>query len=680
MADDSSCDAEGENMIDPDPDTTSLPTASFKRHLPKLPRRSRRILKQKLTKTFMSMARSLPACQNMTTHEANRTIANITHSCEIDHKETSLLDNLQKIRYAFQTEVETVSGKSATDFLPEPAHWKHILRMPERLQKFWLASLRVELVLLIKQMNTFKKETPGPHDPIIPTTTKFRTKLKADGTVDKLKTRCCLRGDQQAQYSDYDTWCPIASFRELRLFLAWAARKKCRVYQLDFIGAFLQAKARNRVFTMLPAEWKEFFPDLAEWFGVPLLLLKSLYGQTDSSKNWDLDQSEWLINDFGFKRCVGALSIYHYQKDDTFMYLINAVDDQLYFTNNENLRKEFEARLQKRFDVELMGQAHWYLQARITQEANHSIVLDQARYMALISSRFLPQYPTTNITNEDKAKYSSPLPASFVPSKKKQSKNFLEAKELEKEYGFQYSSAIGMLIYLMNTAMTLQYAIRKLAKFNTLPGKDHYKALIHLLHHVRTHRTDFGLKFYSPDDHPPIHALVKQVQPNFNPDEYPLLLFSDSSWQDCIDSSRSTGAYVAYIYGSFVDGASFVPVPVALSSAEAEYNAAAFAITATIHLKQVFNSLLGNHPDAPLTFLTFVDSTSAIAMMSNEKESKYTRHIERRVHFVRQAKAQGTFIPVKIPGEQNPADIGTKSLTGSVIMSHIPVIHVSVPP
>ena len=78
-----------------------------------------------------------------------------------------------------------------------------------------------------------------------------------------------------------------------------------------------------------------------------------------------------------------------------------AVDDQLYFTNNEALRKEFETRLQKRFDVELMGQAHWYLQARITQETNHSIILDQARYMALISSRFLPHHPTTNIQTED---------------------------------------------------------------------------------------------------------------------------------------------------------------------------------------------------------------------------------------------------------------------------------------
>ena len=275
--------------------------------------------------------------------------------------------------------------------------------------------------------------------------------------------------------------------RELCIFLAFAAHLKCWIYQLDFIGAFLQAVARNQVFTMLPMEWKKLFPDLAKWFGFPLLLLKSLYGQTDSSKNWDQDQSEWLINDFGFRRCPGAMLIYIYQSEDAFMYLINVVDNQLYFTNITGLRKEFEERLKKHFDVELMGQAHWYLQARLTQQQNHCVILDQSHYMALISSHFLPQHPTMQISEADKHMYASPLRASFVPSKRDQSPDYLTVKELEQEYGFKYSCKVGMLIYLMNTAMTLQYAIRKLAKFNALPGRAHYKALVYLMHHIRMH-------------------------------------------------------------------------------------------------------------------------------------------------------------------------------------------------
>ena len=67
-------------------------------------------------------------------------------------------------------------------------------------------------------------------------------------------------------------------------------------------------------------------------------------------------------------------------------------------------------------------------------------------------------------------------------------------------------------------------------------------------------------------------------------------------------------------------------------------------------------------------------------MMTSAKDTKRTRHIERRVHFVRQAYEQGLYIPYKIPGEYNPADIGTKNLNGPSIEGHLPIIHVPVTP
>ena len=219
--------------------------------------------------------------------------------------------------------------------------------------------------------------------------------------MEKLKARICLRGDQQVKDEDEDTWCKIGGFNAVKHFLAMAAHLMCRVYQLDYTGAFLQAPATTRVITILPAEWKEFFPDLAEYFGVPLLILKSLYGQTQSMKNFDIRQSEWLVQSYGFERCPSEESIYHYHKGDYFIYMNNVVDDQLYFSNHDALRKDFEEALKNEFLVEFMGQATWYLQARIQQLANYSITLDQSRYMALISSRFLPKFPTNNITSED---------------------------------------------------------------------------------------------------------------------------------------------------------------------------------------------------------------------------------------------------------------------------------------
>ena len=55
------------------------------------------------------------------------------------------------------------------------------------------------------------------------------------------------------------------------------------------------------------------------------------------------------------------------------------------------------------------------------------------------------------------------------------------------------------------------------------------------------------------------------------------MAFSDSSWQYFPDTVRSTGAYIIFYQGGTIDHGTHVPLPVAQSSAESEYNAACTA-------------------------------------------------------------------------------------------------------
>ena len=139
----------------------------------------------------------------------------------------------------------------------------------------WLDALRKELNTLLKE-KTFIIEDKPDDAPIVPVTAKSRVKAQANGKLEKAKMRICLRGDLQEELIDESTWCPIAGFRATRKLLANACRRRARVYQLDFIGAFLQAYAQCTTYTMLPKEWTELIPELAEWFGVPLRLNKAL--------------------------------------------------------------------------------------------------------------------------------------------------------------------------------------------------------------------------------------------------------------------------------------------------------------------------------------------------------------------------------------------------------------------
>ena len=59
---------------------------------------------------------------------------------------------------------------------------------------------------------------------------------------------------------------------------------------------------------------------------------------------------------------------------------------------------------------------------------------------------------------------------------------------------------------------------------------------------------------------------------------------------------------------------------------------------------------------------------------------EHSRHIDRNVHFVKQARMQVMFQFFKVPVEINPADVGTKNLSGTEIKNHVPMIHVRVTP
>ena len=92
-----------------------------------------------------------------------------------------------------------------------------------------------------------------------------------------------------------DTWSPTASMKNLKYFLADAAKHKARVHQLDFIGVLLQAKVNNRMFVKLDMRYADYFPEYAQYFGRVLKLVKSIYGMTIYGKLFADELKEWLI-------------------------------------------------------------------------------------------------------------------------------------------------------------------------------------------------------------------------------------------------------------------------------------------------------------------------------------------------------------------------------------------------
>ena len=56
------------------------------------------------------------------------------------------------------------------------------------------------------------------------------------------------------------------------------------------------------------------------------------------------------------------------------------------------------------------------------------------------------------------------------------------------------------------------------------------------------------------------------------------MYFSNSSWQYCLDTGRSTVAYIIFYKGGPIEHGTHVSVSVTQSSPESEYNAACTAV------------------------------------------------------------------------------------------------------
>jgi hypothetical protein len=115
------------------------------------------------------------------------------------------------------------------------------------------------------------------------------------------------------------------------------------------------------MFITIPNIYGILFPEFQEFCGKPVRLQMSMYGTTLCGKYWYLDLLDFL-KEIGFKEgdCVKCFFIKEFP-DGSKIFILNYVDDMLYYGTDDVKVKEFEVQLGARFNLELLGQSHWYL-------------------------------------------------------------------------------------------------------------------------------------------------------------------------------------------------------------------------------------------------------------------------------------------------------------------------------
>ena len=99
---------------------------------------------------------------------------------------------------------------------------------------------------------------------------------------------------------------------------------------------------------------------------------------------------------------------------------------------------------------------------------------------------------------------------------------------------------------------------------------------------------------------------------------------------------------------------------IALSTAEAAYVAACEACMKVMAEYNILQEILP--PQCRIKLSIGIDNRAAYVVATNTTYSRRTRHIELRWHHVTEQFKQGVIDLHKVIGEENPADMSTKSL------------------
>ncbi|WZZ03401.1 hypothetical protein YC2023_089322 [Brassica napus] len=145
------------------------------------------------------------------------------------------------------------------------------------LDKEWKESVGVEAGAMIKNDTWYESELPKGKKAV---TSRwiFTIKYKADGHIDRKKSRLVVRGFTQTYGEDYiETFAPVAKLHTIRIVLSWTVNLRWGLWQMDVKNAFLQGDLEDEVYMHPPPGLKH----LVKKRNI-LRLKKAIYGLKQS--------------------------------------------------------------------------------------------------------------------------------------------------------------------------------------------------------------------------------------------------------------------------------------------------------------------------------------------------------------------------------------------------------------
>lgn len=188
----------------------------------------------------------------------------------------------------------------------------------------------------------------------------FKQKSDENGNVTRHKARLVAKGCSQKPGIDFnEIFSPVVRYTSIRYLFSIAAQYDLLVYQMDAVTAFLQGDLYEEVYMQQP----EYFDDAS---GKVCLLKKSIYGLKQASRMWNIKLHNVLISG-GYTQSKVDPCIYFKIQGVKKLFVAIYVDDVLYFTNANELKKDLSITLMSNFKMKDLGLARYCVGIRITR-------------------------------------------------------------------------------------------------------------------------------------------------------------------------------------------------------------------------------------------------------------------------------------------------------------------------
>ena len=266
----------------------------------------------------------------------------------------------------------------ATELQKEPQTVREALNHPE--QEHWKAAMQKEMDSIYSNDVWDLVELPENRK-TVGNKWVFKTKTKADGSIERYKARLVAQGFSQRQGLDYDeTFSPVIRFESFRSLVAVAVQKGLKLHQLDITAAFLNGHLEEEVFMRQPegfvVEGKEH---------LVCRLKQSLYGLKQSPRCWNYTLDTHLKS-MGYVQSTSDPCIYTSSEGETSIIGVY-VDDFVIAAETPEKIEEVKVALAQKFDVKDLGKLHYFLGVQVIQD-NGTVWMGQPTFTEAILQKY----------------------------------------------------------------------------------------------------------------------------------------------------------------------------------------------------------------------------------------------------------------------------------------------------